>query len=54
MSRRFIASLTLKEPSKIAADDIFVLLLFLFYFYLRHDVSCESPARQRIHVKYQV
>ena len=45
--------LTLKAPSKIAADDT-----FFFYFYLlktiRLDVLCESSARQRIHMKYHV
>ena len=45
--------LTLKAPSKIAADDTFIF----FYFYLlkkiRLDVSCESSARQRIHMKSQ-
>ena len=44
--------LTLKAPSKIAADDT-----FLFYFYLLNkimfDASCESSAKQRIHMKYQ-
>ena len=45
--------LTLKAPKKIAADDTLI-----FYFYLskelRLGVSCESSARQRIHMKYQV
>ena len=45
--------LTLKAPSKIAADDTFII----FYFYLskkiRLDVSCESSAKQVIHIKYQ-
>ena len=44
--------LTLKAPSKIAADDT-----YYFYFYLskkiRLDVPCESSAKQRIHMKYQ-
>ena len=35
-----------------------LFFLFLFYFYLskkiRLDVSCESFAQQRIHMKYQV
>ena len=48
-----LAYLTLKAPSKIAADDILI-----FYFYLskeiRLDFSCESYARQRIHLKHQV
>ena len=45
--------LTLKALNKIAADDILI-----FYFYLskkiRLDVSCESSAWQRIHMKHQV
>ena len=48
------SALTLKAPSKIAADDTFIF----FYFYLlkkiRLDVSCESSARQRIHMKYHL
>ena len=43
----------LKCQTKIAADDILI-----FYFYLlkklRLDFSCESSAKQRIHMKYQV
>ena len=43
----------LKCLTKIVADDT-----LFFYFYLskeiRLDVSCESSARQRIHMKYQV
>ena len=46
--------LTLKEPSKIAADDT---LCFFFYSNLskkiRLDISCESSARQRIHMIHQ-
>ena len=42
-----------KRQTKIAADD-----LLIFYFYLskkiRLDVSSESSARQRIHLKQQV
>ena len=40
--------LTLKGPSKIAADDTFYLSKKI-----RFDVSCESSAKQRIHMKYQ-
>ena len=43
--------LTLKVPSKIAADNTFILLSFEE---IRLDVSCDSSARQRIHMKYQV
>ena len=43
----------LKDQTKIAADDT---LFFDFYLCkeIRLDVSCESSARQRIHMKYQV
>ena len=43
----------LKRQTKIAADDI---IIFYFYFLkkIRLDFSCESSARQRIHMKYQV
>ena len=45
--------LTLKAPITTTADDTFV-----FYFYvlkkIKLDVSCESSARQRINMKYQV
>ena len=43
----------LKRQTKIAADDT-----LLFYFYLskeiKLDISCESSAKQRIHMNYQV
>ena len=41
--------LTLKAPSKIAADNAFIF----FFKKIRLDVSCESSAKQRIHMKYQ-
>ena len=44
--------LTLKEPSKIAADDIFIFYVYLLKK-IGFDVSCESPARLRTHMKYQ-
>ena len=50
-SRTYLA---LKCQIEIAADET----LIFFYFYLlkkiRLDVSCESSAGQRIHIKYQV
>ena len=45
--------LTLKAPSKIAADDTFIILKFYLSKNIRLDVSCESSAKQRIHIKYQ-
>ena len=44
---------TLRASSKIAADSTFLFLL-LFFEEIRLDVSCESSAMQRIHMKYQV
>ena len=45
--------LTLKGPSKVAADDSY---FFTFYFSkkIRLNVSCESSAEQRIPMNYQV
>ena len=36
--------LTLKEPSKIAADDTFIFVYFYLPKKIRLDVSCESSA----------
>ena len=44
------AILTLKTPSKIAADDSFMFLHLSFEEKMLY-VSCESSARQRIHMK---
>ena len=43
----------IKHQTKIAADDI---LIFFFYLLkkIRLDISCESSALQRIHLKHQV
>ena len=40
--------LTLKEPSKVGADDTYYLSKKI-----RLDDSCQFPAKQRIHMKYQ-
>ena len=45
--------LILTAPSKIAGDDTFIFLV-LSLKKIRLDVSCDSSARQRIHMKYQV
>ena len=45
--------LTLKAPSKIAADDTFIIFTFYLLKKIRLDVSCESSAKQRIHMKYK-
>ena len=39
--------LTLKAPNTL-------IFLLLFFEDIRHEFSCESSARQRIHIKYQV
>ena len=47
--------LTLKAPITTAADDIQKYFFFIVFFSekIRLDVSSESSARQRIHLKYQ-
>ena len=47
-------SLTLKAPITTAADNIHNIFSFFFSEKIRHDVSSESSARQRIHMKLQV
>ena len=44
--------LTLKEPSKVAADDTFMVLLLSFEG--NKARSCESSVGQSIHTKYQL
>ena len=50
-------------PITNAADDIFLIFFHRFFFFffflfqkkkLRLDISCESSARQRVHMKQQV
>ena len=43
----------LKRQTKIVADNTLFFLLLSFKE-IRLDISCESSARQRIHMKYQV
>ena len=45
--------LTLKAPITTAADDIRKYFFYCFSEKLRRDVSSESSARQRIHMKNQ-
>ena len=45
--------LTLKAPITTAADDIYKYLFIVFEKKIRLDISCESSARQRIHMKHQ-
>ena len=42
--------LTLKEPSKIGADDTYSFSYFYLLKKMRLDVSCESSVWQRIHM----
>ena len=46
-------NLTLKAPITTAADDIHKYFFIVFLEKIRLDVSSESSARQRIHVKNQ-
>ena len=45
--------LTLKMPVMIAADDIHKYFFHCFSEKIRLDISCESSARQRSHMKHQ-
>ena len=45
--------ITLKAPITTAADDIHKYFFHCFSEKIRLDISCESSARQRIHMKYQ-
>ena len=45
--------LTLKAPMTTAADDIHKYFFHCFSEKIRLDVSSESSARQRIHLKHQ-
>ena len=45
--------LTLKAPITTAADDIHKYFFHCFSEKIRLDVSSESSARQRIHLKHQ-
>ena len=48
-----IISLTLKVPITTVADDIHKYFFIVFSEKIRLDVSSESSARQRIHLKHQ-
>ena len=45
--------LTLKGPIRTAADNIHKYFLHCFSEKIILDISCESSARQRIHMKHQ-
>ena len=45
---------TFKAPITTAADDIHKYFFIVFLEKIRLDISCESSARQRIHMKNQV
>ena len=44
----------LKLPIPTTADDILKYFVFVFSGEIRLDISCESSARQTIHMKFQV
>ena len=46
-------NLSLEAPIRIAADDSPELFFIVISEKIRLDVSCESSARQRIHMKHQ-
>ena len=48
-----IICLTFKAPITTAADDIHKYFFNVFSVKIRLDVSSESSARQRIHLKHQ-
>ena len=45
--------ITLKAPITTAADDIFEYFFIVFLEKIRLDISSESSARQKIHLKHQ-
>ena len=51
--RKTCDPLTLKAPITTAADDIYKYFFFFFSEKIRLDISCQSSARQRIHMKHQ-
>ena len=46
--------LNLKVLSTTAADDFLIFFYFYFSKKIRLGISCESSARQMIHMKFQV
>ena len=48
-----VSFLTLKVPITTAADDIHEYFFIVVLEKIRLDISCESSARQRIHIKHQ-
>ena len=48
-----IAALILTAPITIAADDSLEYSFIVFPEKIRLDISCESSARQMIHMKHQ-
>ena len=51
MKQKMQTKLTLKSPIKTAADDS--LEYYTFSKKIRLDISCESSAGKRIHMKHQ-
>ena len=50
---QYIGELTLKAPSKICSRRHLSLFFFNFSKKTSLDISCESSAKQTIHMKYQ-
>ena len=48
-----ISTKYIKAPITTAADDIYKYFFIVFSEKIRLDISCESSARQRIHMKNQ-
>ena len=46
-------NLTIKAPVTTAADDIYEYFFIVFQKKIRLDISCESSAWQRFHMKHQ-
>ena len=46
---------TLKAPFTTKADDNFIIIIIIIFFQKKTslDISCESSAKQTIHMKYQ-
>ena len=49
----FVALSAKLSPITTAADDVHKYFILVFSEKIRLDISCESSARQRIHIKHQ-
>ena len=46
--------LTLKMLITTAADDVFIIFIFVFSEKTRLDISCEWSAKQTVHMKFHL